>query len=216
MKRVFGLYEAVFDIFYLVAALLTGIWLILAENGSEARILAGIMALVLCVGDAFHLLPRIAVICTGREEELRSYLGRGKQITSITMTVFYLLLWKVGLLYFKVQSLDNWTYLAYGLAFIRIVLCLAPQNRWKDRYPPLAWAICRNVPFFLLGLLTGGLYFVYRNAASETAWMWLAVLLSFACYFPVVLWANRYPKVGMLMLPKTCAYLWMLVICLQL
>ncbi|HPF18680.1 MAG TPA: hypothetical protein PLY08_03755 [Bacillota bacterium] len=46
--------------------------------------------------------------------------------------------------------------------------------------------------------------------------MWLAILLSFAFYLPVVLWSNRYPKIGMLMLPKTCTYLWMLVMLLAL
>ena len=46
--------------------------------------------------------------------------------------------------------------------------------------------------------------------------MWLAILLSFAFYLPVVLWSNQNPKVGILMLPKTCAYLWMLAMCLSL
>lgn len=44
----------------------------------------------------------------------------------------------------------------------------------------------------------------------------VAVLLSFGFYLPVVLWSNRQPKVGMLMLPKTCCYLWLLVMCLSL
>ena len=39
-------------------------------------------------------------------------------------------------------------------------------------------------------------------------YMWLAILLSFGFYVPVVLWADVYPLVGMLMIPKTCAYVW--------
>jgi hypothetical protein len=38
--------------------------------------------------------------------------------------------------------------------------------------------------------------------------MWLAVALSFAFYIPVVLFADAVPAIGMLMIPKTCAYLW--------
>ena len=38
--------------------------------------------------------------------------------------------------------------------------------------------------------------------------MWLAVSLSFAFYIPVVLWADAVPLMGMLMIPKTCAYVW--------
>ncbi len=45
--------------------------------------------------------------------------------------------------------------------------------------------------------------------------VWLTIVLSFGCYLPVVLWSNRSPGVGMLMLPKTCAYLWILVMCLS-
>lgn len=30
-------------------------------------------------------------------------------------------------------------------------------------------------------------------------------------YLPVVLWAQTYALVGMLMLPKTCMYIWMIV-----
>ena len=38
--------------------------------------------------------------------------------------------------------------------------------------------------------------------------MWLTIVLSFGFYIPVVLLADIYPLVGMLMIPKTCAYVW--------
>ena len=38
--------------------------------------------------------------------------------------------------------------------------------------------------------------------------MWLAITLSFAFYVPVVLWADVYPIIGTLMIPKTIAYVW--------
>jgi hypothetical protein len=40
--------------------------------------------------------------------------------------------------------------------------------------------------------------------------LWLAVLISFSFYIPVVLWADVNPLIGMLMLPKTCAYVWLM------
>ena len=70
------------------------------------------------------------------------------------------------------------------------------------------------VPYILP--ISAGFFFVQRKAAPGLSWMWLAILLSFAFYLPVVLWSNQNPKVGMLMLPKTCAYLWMLAMCLSL
>lgn len=43
-----------------------------------------------------------------------------------------------------------------------------------------------------------------------------AILISFGCYLPVTLLCKKYPKVGLLMIPKTCAYIWMIVMGLQL
>ena len=216
MKRVFGRIEAAFDMLYLIAAAVIGVFLLATAQDNTARLLAGVMALVLAIGDAFHLLPRIAVILTQQEQRLRTALGRGKQITSVTMTVFYLLLWHIGLLLFGQTSRSALTYLVYLLAAARIFLCLLPQNRWQDRYPPVSWGIGRNIPFFLLGAAVAILFFLNRSVLPETSAMWLAILLSFGFYLPVVLWANVNPKIGMLMLPKTCAYLWMLALCLSL
>ena len=56
----------------------------------------------------------------------------------------------------------------------------------------------------------------YRSAKSRGdrafRWMWLTILLSFGFYIPVVLWAEIVPMVGMLMIPKTCAYVWTVLI----
>ena len=216
MKRVFGTVEAIFDILYLAAASIIGFVLLFSASDNSARMLAGIMALVLAGGDAFHLVPRIQVIRTGQEENLRGVLGRGKQITSITMTVFYLLLWQIGLLVFGPDNINIWSYLVYILAAVRVFLCLMPQNKWTDRYPPVSWGIWRNIPFFLMGAVVAGLFFVQKSTESGLGLMWLAIVISFAFYLPVVLWANKNPKIGMLMLPKTCAYLWILVMCISL
>ena len=43
-------------------------------------------------------------------------------------------------------------------------------------------------------------------------WMWLTIVLSFGFYIPVVLWADAVPMIGMLMIPKTCAYVWTVLI----
>ena len=42
--------------------------------------------------------------------------------------------------------------------------------------------------------------------------MWLTIVLSFGFYIPVVLWADAVPMSGMLMIPKTCAYVWTMLI----
>lgn len=216
MKRVFGTVEALFDILYLFSALILAIILLLSSQGNPARILTGIMALVLVGGDAFHLLPRLLVIRTGREEQLRKALGTGKQVTSITMTLFYLLLWQIGVLITSPKDISFWSYMIYTLTVVRVFLCMLPQNKWQERYPPVTWGIVRNIPFFLQGAIVAVLFFLQRSNLSGLSLMWLAISLSFAFYLPVVVLANRNPKIGMLMLPKTCSYLWMLAMCLSL
>ena len=216
MKRVFGTIEALFDISYLVFAFTISIVLFSTASGNPARLLAGAAALLLVGGDAFHLIPRLIVIRTGKEDQLRSALGTGKQITSITISLFYLLLWQIGVLVYSPKDINAWSYLLYALTAVRIFLCLLPQNQWKERFPPVSWGIARNIPFFLQGLVVAGLFFINRNATPGLTCMWFAIVLSFAFYLPVVLWVNKNPKIGMLMLPKICAYSWMLAICLSL
>ena len=62
-----------------------------------------------------------------------------------------------------------------------------------------------------MGALTVWLWL--RSAKDDGVFrhMWLAVLLSFVFYIPVVLWAHVWPMAGMLMLPKTVMYIWMLL-----
>jgi len=214
-KRVFGYFEVLFDIFYLLVALIAGVYLI-STAVDKPRQLAGLMALMLVGGDLFHLVPRIAVILTGDEVRWRRALGFGKLVTSITMTVFYVLLWHLGLLVYAVTNATIWTGLVYALAVLRLWLCFLPQNKWYDAQPPVSWGIYRNIPFLLMGAAVALLFGIYNGQVPGLTWMWLGVLLSFAFYLPVVIWASRQPKLGMLMLPKTCAYLWMIYMLLSL
>lgn len=165
------------------------------------------MALILGAGDAFHLIPRIYVLWDGKRRDHTALLGVGKLIASVTMTVFYVILWNVGANYYAGVATVYMTAAVYALAALRIALCLFPQNRWMSGDPPLRWAIWRNIPFFAMGMLVMALFAVgSRTSGGGFPYLWLAVLISFACYLPVVLFSGRAPKVGMLMLPKSCAY----------
>ena len=109
------------------------------------------------------------------------------------------------------------TAVVWVLALSRVVLCLMPQNAWTSADAPLSWGIYRNIPFVLLGALIVVLF--YRSAKQHGdrpfRFLWLTVVLSFACYLPVVLFADTVPAVGMLMIPKTCAYVWTVLIGFQ-
>ncbi|WP_317321275.1 hypothetical protein [Subdoligranulum variabile] len=206
--------ETAFDAVYLVTVITIGILMIRQPNAAKQFRLFGWMAIVLGAGDAFHLIPRAWALCTTGLENYTFALGLGKAITSVTMTVFYVLLYYVWRLRYRVQGQKSLTAAVYVLAGLRAALCLMPQNQWFSASAPLSWGIYRNIPFALLGLLVIVLFYRSAKAQQDHAfrWMWLTIVLSFAFYIPVVLWADVYPMVGMLMIPKTCAYVWTVVI----
>lgn len=206
--------ETLFDIIYLISVITIGIIMIRKSNGDQQYRLFGIMAVVLGAGDAFHLVPRALALCTTGLENFTTELGTGKFITSITMTIFYILLYYIWRIRYKVEGKQQLTWAVYILAGLRIILCLFPQNEWLSATAPLSWGIYRNIPFALLGLLIIILF--YRSAKEhkdhDFRFMWLTIVLSFGFYIPVVLWAEVIPMIGMLMIPKTCAYVWTVLI----
>lgn len=206
--------ETLFDVVYLVLVITVGIKMIRQSKGDRQYRLFGIMAVILGCGDAFHLVPRAYALCTTGLENYTAALGIGKFITSITMTVFYILLYYVWRNRYKIEGKKEITIAVYAMAALRIVLCLFPQNAWTSADAPLSWGIYRNIPFAILGLIVIVLF--YRSAKEhkdrDFRWMWLTIVLSFGFYIPVVLWADTIPAVGMLMIPKTCAYVWTVMI----
>lgn len=206
--------ETLFDAVYLITVITIGLRMIRGSKGRKQFRLFGYMAVVLGAGDAFHLIPRAVALCTTGLENYTTLLGAGKWITSVTMTVFYVLLYYVWRTRYQVKGKGGLTAAVYGLAGIRVLLCMMPQNDWLSASAPLSWAIYRNIPFALLGVLIIVLFYRSAKAANDTAfrWMWLTIVLSFAFYIPVVLWADAVPMIGMLMIPKTCAYVWTVLI----
>lgn len=206
--------ETTFDVVYLTTVITIGIIMILKSKGIKEYLLFGIMAVTLGCGDAFHLVPRALALCTTGLEDYTLWLGLGKWITSITMTIFYILLYYVWRIRYNVKDKGEITIAVYALAFIRTALCFFPQNQWLETDAPLTWAIYRNIPFALLGILIIVLFFISakKNQDKEYRFMWLTIVLSFAFYIPVVLWADSVPAIGFLMMPKTCAYVWTVLI----
>ena len=206
--------ETLFDAAYLSTVITLGILMIRRSKGNVQYTLFGWMAVVLGAGDSFHLIPRALALCTTGLESYTFALGLGKWITSVTMTVFYVLLYYVWRRRYQIVGKRGLTAAVYVLAAARVVLCMMPQNRWLTGGAPLAWGIYRNIPFALIGLLVIVLFFRSAKARDDRAfhWMWLTIVLSFGFYIPVVLWADVVPMIGMLMIPKICAYVWTVLI----
>lgn len=154
--------ETLFDAIYLITVITIGTTMIVRNNGNKQYRLFGIMAVVLGAGDAFHLVPRALALCTTGLDNFTVALGMGKFITSITMTVFYVILYYVWRVRYKIKGQSGVTLAVYFLAALRILLCFFPQNQWLIKDAPLSWGIYRNIPFALLGALIIVLF--YKSA----------------------------------------------------
>ncbi len=213
MQRVM---EPIFEVGYLLSVFAFGVLILLNAKKNRQYVLFGRMALVLGFGDAFHLVPRMWALIEAGTTALPQYavaLGFGKAVTSLTMTAFYVMLYEVWRLRYKAPHTAPLTILVYLLSLCRMVLCAFPQNRWLSLDAPLEWGIYRNIPFVALGLvvIVLFLYKALQQGDKPFKWMWLAIVLSFVFYIPVVLFAGTNPSAGLLMIPKTCVYMWIVV-----
>ena len=153
-------------------------------------------------------------MCTTGLENYTYALGIGKFITSITMTIFYVILYYIWRIRYKITDKKIYTILVYILAFLRIALCLFPQNAWTSSNSPLSWGIYRNIPFTLMGILIIVIFYKSSRQNNDKLFknMWLTIVISFGFYLPVILFADTIPAIGMFMIPKTLAYVWTVLI----
>ena len=199
--------ESLFDIVYILLAIIMGIKILLSKSKSSK--LMGSSVLILGLGDAFHLIPRILNYFINYDFNM--YLGIGKLVTSITMTIFYIFMYYIFLKVYKNKENKNVTFSIWILSIIRIILCLFPQNKWITNNSPFIWGIIRNIPFIIIGIIITILYYNNRDKISSLKNVWLYVLLSFIFYLIVVLFASSIPILGMFMLPKTICYILIII-----
>ncbi len=196
--------ESIFDIVYLLFAIVMGVCILYRRRDAVGRLM-GCAVLVLGCGDAFHLVPRVLNYFVAGD--FAPWLGIGKLVTSITMTVFYLLLYRLWLRAYGECENRKLSLAVYTLTAIRILLCLLPQNRWLQNESSVLWGILRNIPFVALGCIDVVLYHRTKSVLRPFRPVWLLITLSFLFYLPVAVAASLVPMLGMLMLPKTVCYM---------
>ena len=201
--------ETIFDIVYLLFIFIFAI-LLLSKRRNPIAILFGMMAVFLGIGDAFHLVPRI--ISYFVTDDLYVQKGIGKMITSLTMTVFYLMLEMARKMLKRDKSVLP-MFILFFLAMIRMMLCVFPQNGWyfetSDAY---LWSIISNIPFVLMGIITVCLWFKDFRKDNLFKYIWILVSLSFIFYLITVIGAPYVDWLGMMMIPKTLCYMGMIFI----
>ncbi len=212
--------ESIFDVCYLAFDFIAAIIFFTRGGGKTLFLLCGALALILGAGDAFHLVPRVVRAIKGSSKKIEWYLGLGLAVSSVTMTVFYIVLFYIWKEIFPADA--QWLpavfpALLWATALFRIAVCFLPQNRWFEGNENLKMSFLRNIPFGVTGVIVVILFFITGNTGGYNLWrMGIAIIISFSCYVPVTVLAKRYPPIGALMIPKTCAYIWMIMLLLGL
>ena len=220
-----ALFESAFDISYLIAVFTLGVLILRgapSASGSVTARLAGWQAIVLGFGDSFHLLARVWALNTTGLEAHYVPLGYGKLVSALTMTAFYVLVYQFILRRWPTAQEERakdarhllgpnprLSAVVYAAAIATALLLLLPQNQIFTPQPPVLWGAIRNIPFVVMGVIVIAQF--WERARRDTCYRfaWLAVTLSFAFYVPVVLWSQQSDAVGLLMIPKTLAYVWL-------
>ena len=116
-----AIFETLFDIVYLISVIILGIMMIIGSKGRKQYYLYGLLAVILGCGDEFHLVPRAVALCTSGLDDYTAALGIGKMITSITMTIFYILLFYVWKLRYDKKNIKGITTAIWVLAGLRML-----------------------------------------------------------------------------------------------
>ena len=184
----------------------------------ENRRVAGLLRLafiLLAAGDSGHVGFRVLAHLTGGVDSQAmilgtsmSLVGLGMMITSFTITLFYMLLvyvWRMR----DNQPAGWFANLLLAAGVVRLMLMALPGNDWGSAVPPQPMSLYRNLPLLLQGIGVVGLilFSAYQKHDPTFQWIGWMIVLSYAFYIPVILFAQQVPLLGMLMIPKTCAYL---------
>lgn len=171
------------------------------------------MAFVLGFGDAFHLVPRVVKNIKGETEKVKWWMNFGLIVTSITMTIFYIILFYIWAIQYSGKISNIIPILIWLTSCIRIILCLLPQNNWFTGGNK-KMSFYRNGVFAITGLTEVVLFMMLGGTYGMTTA--ICILLSCIFYMPVALFGKNNPKLGMLMMPKTIMYIIMLSLGLSL
>jgi hypothetical protein len=131
----------------------------------------------------------------------------GALSTAITVTLFYVLMLMIW--YVRFDKPYGWFgTLLFIAAAARFLLMIPAGNQWASTVPPQPWGLIRNLPLTILGL--GVAYLMLRDAlrSQDRTFTWIGafIVVSYAFYIPVILFVQSTPPIGMLMIPKTMAY----------
>jgi len=217
--------EIIFNLTYLV----TIYWLVWQMSRKQVKLPAQLQHhtrpfiwafFLLALGDTGHVGFRVLAFALGDlEKTVRVFgldiglVGAGALSTAITVTFFYMLVLVVWSRRFD-KPFGWFGVLLLAAGIIRLIYMGLPGNEWNSVVPPHPYSLYRNLFLMVQGL--GVAYLILRDAMAQQdrtfLWIGICILISYAFYIPVILFVQQIPAIGMLMIPKTLAYVAIAVI----
>ena len=204
--------EIIFDIAYLITVW-TFVYLMfrnqnkVKEQDNTVAKLFRWMFFLLALGDTGHVGFRVVAYASGPLENSPILVGLGSLATAYTVTIFYMVLVEVWRQRFQKQR-NVLYYGLMGIGVFRLFFMALPGNHWGQVLPPQPMGIYRNIPLMLLGIAIMILILLDAKSTQDKTFLWIGfcIFLSYLFYTPVILFVNLVPMLGMLMIPKTLAY----------
>lgn len=220
-----AIFETLFNVVYLLTVwalvLLMAVKLpkVQEKNKNVARLIL-LAFVLLAAGDTGHVGFRVAAHLMGDLNKSVSVFGApmsllsiGMLTTAYTVTLFYMVFVYVWQDRFE-QKATWFTWLLLGVGIARLVFMALPVNDWGNVVPPQPVSLYRNIFLMVqgVGLIWLMLSSAYKANDKTFKWIGWMVVVSYAFYTPVILFAQQFPPIGMLMIPKTIAYVAIAVI----
>ncbi len=220
--------ETGFNVLYLIVitCIVASMFLrfsLVGEKDKGAALYVMLAFFFLALGDFGHVGFRVIAFAMGGLDAEVTLFGRnfviaplGSIMTAWTFTIFYvcmIFMWKAR---FN-KAFGSAAWIIFALAIIRSIIMLLPGNTWDSRYIEEPLYTLRNIPLILMQ--AGTVYLILRDAIAENdilfKWIGAMIIISLVCYAPVVAFITSYPLIGMLMIPKTIAYMVIAVMSLK-
>ena len=167
--------------------------------------LAGFLAVILILGDSFRFVPRITSFFVKDSDNVDLVQDKGKIISSIVITLFYLFLWSLGSIIFVSNISLLYTLLVYILAIIRILLCFV-----SSKNNSVGWDVVKNIPFALLVFVVGFLFFYYRNKIFSLVYAWVAIYFSLIFSMVIIFLSSKTERVGFWVILRNLSFIWLI------
>ena len=177
------LMEPTFEIAYLAAGLIISIFVLFKSKKRIPYLLLGSMGLTLIVCDAMVIIPKMIDAWVFDLEDIYRYVGVGRSMITIMMTVIFVLTY---FFYRKIQKKEvnpvmDW--IVSILAFVRITITLIPISDIQliGNYQNYFF---RNIPFIALASIV--IFYSYKWSKTDLDYFFEGIEVAFIAILAVL------------------------------